>query len=210
MIKSKKKERYTMDYRKYIAEKLGDLNLPTEEIASNIVVPPDKEMGDYALPCFKFAKVMRKSPVMIAEELKNKFVTDDVVSEVSAVNGYLNFKVNRLGLVKETIDRITSEGEKFGSSDEGEGKTICIDYSSVNIAKPFHIGHLSTTVIGGALYRIFKFCGYNAVGINHLGDYGTQFGKLIYAYKHWGSEKSVEEGGVNELTRLYVRYHKES
>ncbi len=199
-----------MDYRKYIAEKLGDLNLPIEEIASNIVVPPDKEMGDYALPCFKFAKVMRKSPVMIAEELKNKFVTDNVVSEVSAVNGYLNFKVNRLGLVKETIDRITSEGEKFGSSDEGDGKTICIDYSSVNIAKPFHIGHLSTTVIGGALYRIFKFCGYNAVGINHLGDYGTQFGKLIYAYKHWGSEKSVEEGGVKELTRLYVRYHKES
>ncbi len=199
-----------MDYRKYIAEKLGDLNLPIEEIASNIVVPPDKEMGDYALPCFKFAKVMRKSPVMIAEELKNKFVTDNVVSEVSAVNGYLNFKVNRLGLVKETIDRITSEGEKFGSSDEGEGKTICIDYSSVNIAKPFHIGHLSTTVIGGALYRIFKFCGYNAVGINHLGDYGTQFGKLIYAYKHWGSEKSVEDGGVKELTRLYVRYHKES
>ena len=199
-----------MDYRKYIAEKLGDLNLPIEEIASNIVVPPDKEMGDYALPCFKFAKVMRKSPVMIAEELKNKFVTDDVVSEVSAVNGYLNFKVNRLGLVKETIDRITSEDEKFGSSNEGEGKTICIDYSSVNIAKPFHIGHLSTTVIGGALYRIFKFCGYNAVGINHLGDYGTQFGKLIYAYKHWGSEKSVEEGGVKELTRLYVRYHKES
>ena len=199
-----------MDYRKYIAEKLGDLNLPIEEIASNIVVPPDKDMGDYALPCFKFAKVMRKSPVMIAEELKNKFVTDNVVSEVSAVNGYLNFKVNRLGLVKETIDRITSEGEKFGSSDEGEGKTICIDYSSVNIAKPFHIGHLSTTVIGGALYRIFKFCGYNAVGINHLGDYGTQFGKLIYAYKHWGSEKSVEEGGVKELTRLYVRYHKES
>lgn len=199
-----------MDYRKYIAEKLGDLNLPIEEIASNIVVPPDKEMGDYALPCFKFAKVMRKSPVMIAEELKNKFVTDNVVSEVSAVNGYLNFKVNRLGLVKETIDRITSEGEEFGSSDEGDGKTICIDYSSVNIAKPFHIGHLSTTVIGGALYRIFKFCGYNAVGINHLGDYGTQFGKLIYAYKHWGSEKSVEEGGVKELTRLYVRYHKES
>lgn len=199
-----------MDYRKYIAEKLGDLNLPIEEIASNIVVPPDKEMGDYALPCFKFAKVMRKSPVMIAEELKNNFLTDNVVSEVSAVNGYLNFKVNRLGLVKETIDRITSEGEKFGSSDEGEGKTICIDYSSVNIAKPFHIGHLSTTVIGGALYRIFKFCGYNAVGINHLGDYGTQFGKLIYAYKHWGSEKSVEEGGVKELTRLYVRYHKES
>ena len=199
-----------MDYRKYIAEKLGDLNLPIEEIASNIVVPPDKEMGDYALPCFKFAKVMRKSPVMIAEELKNNFVTDNVVSEVSAVNGYLNFKVNRLGLVKETIDRITSEVEKFGSSDEGDGKTICIDYSSVNIAKPFHIGHLSTTVIGGALYRIFKFCGYNAVGINHLGDYGTQFGKLIYAYKHWGSEKSVEEGGVKELTRLYVRYHKES
>ena len=199
-----------MDYKKHIAEKLASCGIDKEEIEAAIAVPPDNKMGDYALPCFKFAKVMRKSPVAIAEELKNTFATDDAISEVEAVNGYLNFRVNRIALVKETLEKIAEQGEAFGSSDMGNGKTICIDYSSVNIAKPFHIGHLSTTVIGGALYRIFKFLGYNAVGINHLGDYGTQFGKLIYAYKHWGSEEAVKEGGVKELTRLYVRYHKES
>ena len=199
-----------MDYKKHIAEKLASCGIDKEEIEAAIAVPPDNKMGDYALPCFKFAKVMRKSPVAIAEELKNTFATDDAISEVEAVNGYLNFRVNRTALVKETHEKIAEQGEAFGSSDMGNGKTICIDYSSVNIAKPFHIGHLSTTVIGGALYRIFKFLGYNAVGINHLGDYGTQFGKLIYAYKHWGSEEAVKEGGVKELTRLYVRYHKES
>lgn len=199
-----------MDYKKHIAEKLASCGIDKEEIEAAIAVPPDNKMGDYALPCFKFAKVMRKSPVAIAEELKNTFATDDAISEVEAVNGYLNFRVNRTALVKETLEKIAEQGEAFGSSDTGNGKTICIDYSSVNIAKPFHIGHLSTTVIGGALYRIFRFLGYNAVGINHLGDYGTQFGKLIYAYKHWGSEEAVKEGGVKELTRLYVRYHKES
>ena len=199
-----------MDYKKHIAEKLASCGIDKEEIEAAIAVPPDNKMGDYALPCFKFAKVMRKSPVAIAEELKNTFATDDAISEVEAVNGYLNFRVNRAALVKETLEKIAEQGTAFGSSDMGNGKTICIDYSSVNIAKPFHIGHLSTTVIGGALYRIFKFLGYNAVGINHLGDYGTQFGKLIYAYKHWGSEEAVKEGGVKELTRLYVRYHKES
>lgn len=199
-----------MDYKKHIAEKLASCGIDKEEIEAAIAVPPDNKMGDYALPCFKFAKVMRKSPVAIAEELKNTFATDDAISEVEAVNGYLNFRVNRTALVKETLEKIAEQGGAFGSSDMGNGKTICIDYSSVNIAKPFHIGHLSTTVIGGALYRIFKFLGYNAVGINHLGDYGTQFGKLIYAYKHWGSEEAVKEGGVKELTRLYVRYHKES
>ena len=199
-----------MDYKKHIAEKLASCGIDKEEIEAAIAVPPDNKMGDYALPCFKFAKVMRKSPVAIAEELKNTFATDDAISEVEAVNGYLNFRVNRTALVKETLEKIAVQGEAFGSSDIGNGKTICIDYSSVNIAKPFHIGHLSTTVIGGALYRIFKFLGYNTVGINHLGDYGTQFGKLIYAYKHWGSEEAVKEGGVKELTRLYVRYHKES
>ena len=199
-----------MDYRKHIAEKLTATNIPAEEIEAAIAVPPDNKMGDYALPCFKFAKTMRKSPVAIAEELKNLFDTDEVISKVEAVNGYLNFTVNRTALVKETLKKIAEEGKAFGSSDMGNGKTICIDYSSVNIAKPFHIGHLSTTVIGGALYRIFKYLGYNTVGINHLGDYGTQFGKLIYAYKHWGSAEEVEKGGVKELTRLYVRYHKES
>ncbi|MBO4262492.1 MAG: arginine--tRNA ligase [Clostridia bacterium] len=199
-----------MDYKNYIAKKIKIDGVSEEEIAEAVVVPPDDSMGDYALPCFRFAKALRKPPALIAEELKSGFITDDVIVSVGAVNGYLNFKVNRKKLCDETLSAILSAGEKFGSSEEGNGKTVCIDYSSVNIAKPFHIGHLSTTVIGGALYRIFRFLGYKAVGINHLGDYGTQFGKLIYAYKKWGSAETVEKGGVDELTSLYVRYHKEA
>ena len=167
-------------------------------------------MGDYALPCFKFAKVLRKSPVVIAEELKNTVQTDEVISEVSAVNGYLNFKINKNGFVRATLDKILSQKEKYGASEEGNGKTICLDYSSINIAKPFHIGHLSTTVLGGALYRIFNYLGYKAVGINHLGDYGTQFGKLISAYKRWGDKETIEKGGIRALNELYVRFHKEA
>ena len=162
-------------------------------------------MGDYALPCFKFAKILRKSPQTIAEELKNSFVNDEVISEVSAVNGYLNFKVNKQKLADEVLSTVLKAGDSYGSSNNGAGKTVCIDYSSVNIAKPFHIGHLSTTVIGGALYKIFKFSGYNVVGINHLGDYGTQFGKLISAYKRWGDKKDVEKRGIHEIGRASCR-----
>ena len=199
-----------MDYKIYIAEKLSGFGVSVEEIASSIAVPPEKSMGDYALPCFKFAKTMRKAPVMIANELAQNFVCDDIVSGVEAVNGYLNFKLNRQGLVKRSLSEILEKGNDYGKAEIGNGKTVCIDYSSINIATPFHIGHLSTTVIGGALYRIFKFLGYNTVGINHLGDYGTQFGKLIYAYKTWGEKSAVEKGGIKELTRLYVHYHEES
>ena len=199
-----------MDYKKYISERLKIDGVTAEELYSLIALPPNTDMGDYAIPCFKFAKIMRKSPVMIAEELKNAYPVDGVVSEVSAVNGYLNFKIDKTGFVRQTLDKILSEKEKFGSSDEGEGKTVCIDYSSINIAKPFHIGHLSTTVLGGALYRILNFLGYKAVGINHLGDYGTQFGKLISAYKRWGDKETVEKGGIRALNELYVRFHREA
>ncbi len=199
-----------MDYKKYIAEKINVEGVSKEEIYDSIALPPNLEMGDYALPCFKFAKVLRKSPVMIAESLKNEIATDDVISEVSAVNGYLNFKINKDGFVRATLDKILTEKENFGSSKEGVGKTVCIDYSSINIAKPFHIGHLSTTVLGGALYRIFNFLGYNAVGINHLGDYGTQFGKLISAYKRWGDKDTIEKGGIRALNELYVKFHQEA
>ena len=137
-------------------------------------------------------------------------MSDRVLSEVSAVNGYVNFKINKGDFVRATLDKILKDKENFGSSTEGNGKTVCIDYSSINIAKPFHIGHLSTTVLGGALYRIFNYLGYKAVGINHLGDYGTQFGKLISAYKRWGDKETIEKGGIRALNELYVRFHQEA
>ena len=140
-----------MDYKQYIAQKINVEGVAQEEIASLLAVPPDSAMGDFALPCFRFAKVLKKSPVIIAQELAKTIAPDEVVAEVSAVNGYLNFKVNKAGLAADVLARIAREGAKYGSSDEGSGKTVCIDYSSVNIAKPFHIGHLSTTVLGGAL-----------------------------------------------------------
>ena len=196
-----------MDYKQHIAGMIQVPGADKDFIAAAIEIPPTKEVGDFALPCFKFAKTLRKSPVMIASELAAAFKGDEVISSCEAVNGYLNFRLNRAAFVNSVVDKITEEGENYGKSTLGGGKVICIDYSSINIAKPFHIGHLSTTVIGAALYRIFNFLGYKAIGINHLGDYGTQFGKLIYAYKHWGSKEAVEKGGLKELTRLYVHYH---
>lgn len=199
-----------MDYKEYVAEKLKIEGIAKEQLRSFIEIPPDNAMGDYALPCFKLSKVLRQSPVKIAETLKESFVTDDVISEVTAINGYLNFKVNRVNFAKDVLNAVINAGEKYGSSDVGKGKTICIDYSSINIAKPFHIGHLSTTVIGSALCKIYKFSGYNVVGINHLGDYGTQFGKLIVAYKKWSSAELVRDGRLKELTRIYVKFHEEA
>ena len=205
-----------MDYKKYIADKINIEGVSKDELYELIALPPNTEMGDYALPCFKFARIMRKSPVMIAEELKNAIMSDiiptsdKVISEVTAVNGYLNFKINKGDFVRSTLDRILKEQDNYGSSNEGKDKTICIDYSSINIAKPFHIGHLSTTVLGGALYRIFNYLGYKAVGINHLGDYGTQFGKLISAYKRWGDKETIEKGGIRALNELYVKFHQEA
>lgn len=199
-----------MDYRKYIAEKLKIENVTEEEISSFIEIPPDANMGDYALPCFKLSKILRSSPIAIAESLANAFSPDDVIESCSALKGYLNFKINRKGFVAKTLESVLTEKEKYGSDDIGNGKTICIDYSSINIAKPFHIGHLSTTVIGSALCKIYRFLGYNVVGINHLGDYGTQFGKLIVAYKKWSSFDAVKEGRLKELTRIYVKFHEEA
>ena len=196
-----------MDYRKYIAERIKVDGVGSEEIQSLIAVPPNTDMGDYALPCFRFAKALKKSPIAIAQALAADFVTDDVISEVSALNGYLNFRIDKQGLMRSVLSSIAEKKEAYGSSDMGNGKTICIDYSSVNIAKPFHIGHLSTTVLGSALYKIFSFLGYRVVGINHLGDYGTQFGKLISAYKHWGDRDDVQRRGIFAVNELYVRFN---
>ncbi len=199
-----------MDYKGYIAQKLEIDGIPVSTLSDYIEVPPDSEMGDFALPCFKLSKTLKKSPVVIAEELKLKFVSDGNFTQVNAVNGYLNFKINRNDFSRELLNEITQQKDRFGSQNLGEGKTICIDYSSINIAKPFHIGHLCTTVIGSALCKIFRFLGYKVVGINHLGDYGTQFGKLIVAYKLWSSEEQVLSGRLKELSRIYVKFHDEA
>ncbi len=199
-----------MDFKKHIAARIRAGELSEAEIYDLIAVPPTTEMGDYALPCFRLAKSLRKAPVLIAEEIASNFATDEYVTEVAAVNGYVNFRIDRAFWTKQTLERVLSERERYGSSEEGKGKTVCIDYSSVNIAKPFHIGHLSTTVLGSALYKLHKFLGYTPVGINHLGDYGTQFGKLISAYKRWGKKEDVEAGGLRALNALYVRFHEEA
>ena len=199
-----------MDYKKYISQKIEVEGVTAGEIEELIALPPNTEMGDYALPCFKFAKILRSSPVQIAQNLAAKIPCDDVLAEVSAVNGYINFKIDKAGLTEQTLKEIDRAGNLYGASDMGRGKTVCIDYSSVNIAKPFHIGHLSTTVLGGALYKIYNFLGYNVVGINHLGDYGTQFGKLICAYKHWGDKREIEKGGIHAVNDLYVRFNSEA
>ena len=199
-----------MDYRYYIAGKLKIDGLTEKEIADLIEIPPNTEMGDYALPCFKLSKIMRRPPAAIAEKLSENFTADDVISGCSAVNGYLNFKVNRAGYAEDLLKEILEKGAAYGSDNTGSGKTVCIDYSSINIAKPFHIGHLSTTVIGSALCKIFRFLGYKVVGINHLGDYGTQFGKLIVAFKKWSSEEAVKRDRLKELSRIYVKFHDEA
>lgn len=187
----------------------GNAPLSADEIAGLLELPPDSAMGDYAFPCFKLARSLRKAPPMIAGELV-KVINADFLSRVEAVGGYLNFFIDKALYASSVIGEVLDKGEKYGSSDMGAGKTICIDYSSINIAKRFHIGHLSTTALGNALYKIYSFMGYKCVGINHLGDWGTQFGKMIAAYKHWGSREMVEQGGVQALSDLYVKFHAEA
>lgn len=199
-----------MNYKTYIAEKLNLEGLEVEQVSDMLEIPPDTDKGDYALPCFKLSKLLRKSPIMIAESLASNFTADSVIESATAINGYLNFKINRTSFAKQLLESILEQKSLFGTSNEGNGKTICIDYSSLNIAKPFHIGHLSTTVIGSALCKIYRFLGYKVVGINHLGDYGTQFGKLIVAFKKWSSFEQVEKDRLSELTRIYVKFHKEA
>lgn len=199
-----------MNYKKHIAAKLKIEGLAATEIEELLCFPPNTEMGDYSLPCFKMSKVLKRPPNEIAQQLKTSFAPDEIIAEVCADGGYLNFKVDRKNFVRQILNAVCEKGERYGASDIGKGRTICIDYSSINIAKPFHIGHLSTTVIGGALYRIYNFLGFKAVGINHLGDWGTQFGKLISAYKRWGDKKSIDKGGVRELVKLYVKFHDEA
>ncbi len=199
------------DVKQEIGSLIADDGISSEEVASYVVIPPDTTLGDYALPCFRFSKSMRKSPVEIADIFRERCASKpNSFQSIQAVNGYLNFKLDRNAEAGKILSTVISEGSNYGSSSEGAGKTICLDFSSVNIAKPFHIGHLSTTVIGGALYRMYRKLGYNAVGINHLGDWGTQFGKLIVAYKLWGDTIDLDKDGMLGLTQIYVRFHTEA
>ena len=183
--------------------------LSAQEVFEMLEYPPDTKMGDLALPCFKLSRTLRRPPVKIAEDLANA-IQSDAFSEVSALNGYLNFKMNAATFASRIVNTVLDEGARYGATDEGKGKTVVLDYSSPNVAKPFHIGHLGTTVIGHSLRLLHEFVGYKCIGINHLGDWGTQFGKLMVAYRTWGSREEVEEKEIDELVRLYVKFHEEA
>ena len=200
-----------MDIKSQLSNSIAEcIGLSASDISAMLETPPDPKMGDAALPCFKLAKSLRKAPPKIAAEIAEKLSIPDGIERTEIKGGYLNFFFDRTAFAKDTITKVEAEGEKYGSSDMGAGRVVCMDYSSINIAKPFHIGHLSTTAIGNSLYRIYNFLGFKSVGINHLGDWGTQFGKLIVAYKLWGDEGDINARGVRALFELYVKYHQEA
>lgn len=200
-----------MDFKEHIIEKIIKLTeLERETVENSIEVPPDEKMGDLAFPCFPLAKVMRKAPPVIAQELAEQMSDDDMIEKVQAQGGYLNFFLNREKFITSVITGIEKSPEGWGRSDMGKGKTVLCEYSSPNIAKPFHIGHLFSTAVGNSLARIYEYLGYNVQSLNHLGDWGTQFGKLISAYKRWGDSEVIEKDPINELLKIYVKFHEEA
>lgn len=195
-----------IDFKKVIANSIKEaIEMDENKIYDNISQIKEKGIGDYTFPCFTLSKELKKSPKDIADELKEKISKKEEIEKVESINGYLNFYINKEILIEEVFKEFNEKKEDYGKSNIGSEKTVLIEYSSPNIAKPFHIGHLRTTVIGRALYNIYKFLGYNTISINHLGDYGTQFGKLIEAYKLWHNEYNIEENPIEELTKMYVR-----
>ena len=200
-----------IDFKQEIAKILADKieSLTEEDILAQIEIPPSYEMGDYAFPVFSLAKIFRKNPNMIAEEIASS-IDSKYFEKVESKGAYINFFTNKEALSKTVIEEIFKEKENYGKSKMGKDKTIIVEYSSPNIAKPFHIGHIRTTIIGDSLKKIHKFLGYNVVSINHLGDYGTQFGMLIYAIKNWGNIEEIEKNPIPELLKLYVRVNKEA
>ncbi len=195
------------NFKQEIANKISEaMEIDKEEIYEYIEVPKDSKMGDYAFPCFKLAKELKKSPQIIAQDIKEKINTTGTdIEKIEILGGYLNFTISKIKIIQEVLKEIELKKDEYGKSDIGKNKTIIVEYSSPNIAKPFHIGHLRTTLIGKALYDIYKYLGYNTIGINHLGDYGTQFGKMIEGYKRWGQEYNIEDNPIEELTKIYVR-----
>ncbi len=201
-----------LDIKEIVARLVEDADdtLDFVEIYALLEHPPDPAMGDLALPCFKLSKKLRKSPVLIAQQLLGSLNGSEYIKKAEAVAGYINFFLDTRRFIGEVLTGLLSCGSDYGKSGKGEGKTVVIDFSAPNIAKPFHIGHLRSTAIGNSLYRLHKFFGFKAVGINHLGDWGTQFGKLIVAYKRWGNRLEIENGGVKALMALYVKFHDQS
>ena len=195
-----------ISFKQEIAKMIArTIEVDKQELESYIEVPKISTNGDFAFPCFRLAKTLKKAPQAIAEEIKEKIKIDEnIIEKVEVAGGYINFYINKKTLAKEVIEAISQTNE-YGKSSLGNGKNIVIDYSAPNIAKPFHIGHLRSTVIGGALSAVYKYLGYNVTGINHLGDYGTQFGKMIEGYKMWSNEYDIENDPINELTKIYIR-----
>ena len=200
-----------MDFKQYVTDKISKITeLENELIEKALETPPEEKMGDLAFPCFVLAKTMRKAPPLIAQELCAKFTDDENLEKVEAVGGYLNFFFNRAKFESEVIEAVKKANGNWGKTTTGEGKTVLVEYSSPNIAKPFHIGHLFSTAVGNSLARIYKYLGYNVQSLNHLGDWGTQFGKLISAYKRWGVKEVIEKDPINELLKIYVKFHDEA
>ena len=200
-----------IDFKKEIAEIIAKNleGLTEDEIKSMIEIPQDQSMGDYAFPCFRLAKTMRKAPNLIAAELAEKLQGEQIFSEVSPVNAYVNMFVSREEMMKSTISEVLEEKENFGRSDIGGNKKVIVEFSSPNIAKPFHIGHIRSTVIGNSLSKIYDALGYDVFKINHLGDYGTQFGKMICAYRRWGNREDVINSPIKTLLGYYTKFHVE-
>lgn len=201
-----------IDFKNEIAKILAlqIKEIDENEILEMIEIPPDSKMGDYAFPCFRLAKIFRKAPPLIAKEIAEQIKDEELLKEVININGYVNFFINPSLFIKSVLEDVYQLGDDYGKTNIGDNKKVIVEYSSVNIAKPFHIGHIRSTVIGSALNNIYKFLGYDTVAINHLGDYGTQFGKLIVAYKLWGNKKAIENNPIPELLKIYVQYHEEA
>ena len=201
-----------IDYKKQIGELIASKipDMEAAEVVDMIEVPSDSKMGDYAFPCFKLAKVLRKAPPLIAADLAEEIKGDEMFEKVEQVNAYLNMFISKESLVKDVVKDVIDQGEGFGRSNVGEGKPVIVEYSSPNIAKPFHIGHLRSTGIGNSIYKIYDAMGYDVIRINHLGDYGTQFGKMIVAYRKWGNEEDVRKTPIATLLEYYTKFHVEA
>lgn len=200
-----------IDYKMKIAELIaGAADMDAAEVCSMIEVPSDEKMGDFAFPCFKLAKVFRKAPPLIAQEIAEKIADNEMFEKVEPVNAYLNMFVSREEMTRDVVSEALDRKEMFAHSDIGSGKRVIVEYSSPNIAKPFHIGHLRSTVIGNSIYKLYDALGYDTVRINHLGDYGTQFGKMIVAYRKWGNEEDVKRDPIKTLLSYYTKFHVEA